>query len=343
MPQSERHALVLGGGTMGVGIIAMFLGGGWKVDVVSRSASTRDGLPAATSRALKAMGKPDDVSGLATYATLEEAPWPKIDIVVETVTEDLALKQKIFADLERLSREAPGPRIVWMIRGDDIGKAFGGGANDALAARGELGSAVAEIIRQGRIEVRTSFRVSHIAETRDGLRIGAGSPTDGPAVLADELIVATGFRPDLSYLSELRLALDPALDCPPLLAPLIDPNEHSCGTVRPHGARELSQPEPGFYLAGMKSYGRAPTFLMLTGYEQVRSIAAELAGDHEAARKVELVLPETGVCSASRPADGASGCCGGPPVRDETACCAKDEVAKESGKSGCGCSGTRAA
>lgn len=104
MPQSERHALVLGGGTMGVGIIAMFLGGGWKVDVVSRSASTRDGLPAATSRALQAMGKPDDVSGLATYATLEEAPWAKVDIVVETVTEDLALKQKIFADLERLSR-----------------------------------------------------------------------------------------------------------------------------------------------------------------------------------------------------------------------------------------------
>ena len=104
MPQSERHALVLGGGTMGVGIIAMFLGGGWKVDVVSRSASTRDGLPAATSRALQAMGRPDDVSGLATYATLEEAPWSKIDIVVETVTEDLTLKQKIFADLERLSR-----------------------------------------------------------------------------------------------------------------------------------------------------------------------------------------------------------------------------------------------
>ena len=104
MPQSERHALVLGGGTMGVGIIAMFLGGGWKVDVVSRSASTRDGLPAATARALAAMGKPDNVSGLATYATLEEAPWSRIDLVVETVTEDLALKQKIFAEMEKLSR-----------------------------------------------------------------------------------------------------------------------------------------------------------------------------------------------------------------------------------------------
>ncbi len=116
-------------------------------------------------------------------------------------------------------------------------------------------------------------------------------------VIADELIVATGFRPDLSFLSELRLRLDPAIEAPVALAPLIDPNEHSCGTVRPHGARELAHDEPGFYLAGMKSYGRAPTFLMVTGYEQVRSIAADIAGDKAAAARVELVLPETGVCT----------------------------------------------
>ena len=104
MPQSEQRALIIGGGTMGVGIIAMFLDGGWKVDVVSRSASTRDGLAAACKKALAAMGKSEDVSGLATYATLPEAPWPKIDLVVETVTEDLALKQKIFAEMEGLAR-----------------------------------------------------------------------------------------------------------------------------------------------------------------------------------------------------------------------------------------------
>ena len=89
---------------MGVGIIAMFLGGGWKTHVVSRSASTRDGLAAASRKALAGMGKPEDVSGLATYATLPEAPWKEIDIVVETVTEDLGLKQKIFAELEALAR-----------------------------------------------------------------------------------------------------------------------------------------------------------------------------------------------------------------------------------------------
>ena len=121
------------------------------------------------------------------------------------------------------------------------------------------------------------------------------------AIEADELVVATGLRPDLSFLAELRLDLDPALECPRALAPLIDPNEHSCGTVRPHGAAELAQPEPGLFLVGMKSYGRAPTFLLATGHEQVRSVAAHLAGDEEAARRVELELPETGVCSGPRP------------------------------------------
>ena len=159
--------------------------------------------------------------------------------------------------------------------------------------------------------------------------------------MADELIVATGFRPQLDFLREVRVSLDPAVECPPALAPLIDPNLHSCGTVRPHGARELAQPEPGFYFAGMKSYGRAPTFLMMTGYEQVRSIAAEIAGDHDAAARVELVLPETGVCSGppseSQSVDAAeAGCCGGPAPEPASGCCVVDVEAKAQGKQGCG-------
>ena len=122
--------------------------------------------------------------------------------------------------------------------------------------------------------------------------------------MADELIVATGFRPDLSFLRELRIALDPALECPPALAPLIDPNLHSCGTVRPHGARELAQPEPGFYFAGMKSYGRAPTFLMMTGYEQVRSIVADIAGDREGGRARRAGAAGDRACAAAPIAGG---------------------------------------
>jgi hypothetical protein len=90
----------------------------------------------------------------------------------------------------------------------------------------------------------------------------------------------------------------------------------------------------------MKSYGRAPTFLMMTGYEQVRSIAAELAGDKAAAARVELVLPETGVCTRGgvEAAGVASSCCGGPAKQEPSACCAADEAAKRAAASGCGCS-----
>lgn len=243
-------------------------------------------------------------------------------------------------ELVQLTNEASSTTVVWLLRGDQPEKAFGGGVNDKLSARGELGSTFAKLVREGKLQVETSFGVTHLTEQNGRVRIAAGLACCGRHIIADELIVATGFRPDLSMLAELRLGLDPALDCPTALAPLIDPNEHSCGTVRPHGAGELAHPEPGFYIAGMKAYGRAPTFLILTGYEQVRSIVAEIAGDHAAARRVELVLPETGVCS--RPVDShaakASSCCGGSAEADASACCVADEMAKAGGGTGCGCS-----
>ena len=229
-------------------------------------------------------------------------------------------------DLVRLKDDVPETDVVWLLRGDRPEKAFGGGANDKLAARGELGATFARFVSEARLQVETGFGATHLTEVDGRLRIGAGSVCCGRHVIVDELIVATGFRPDLGFLSELRLSLDPALDCPNALAPLIDPNEHSCGTVRPHGARELAHTEPGFYIAGMKAYGRAPTFLMLTGYEQVRSIIADIAGDKEAAARVELVLPETGVCSRS-PGDTAPGCCSKIPKQDQNVYCATNETA----------------
>jgi len=237
-------------------------------------------------------------------------------------------------DLAKLAAQSPQTKPIWLLRGNDPAKAFGGGANDKLAARGELGAAFAALVAAGEIKVESGFRVSRLAADGPRLIVGAGSC--GREVAVDELIVATGFRPDLDFVRELRIQLDPAIECPVALAPLIDPNEHSCGTVRPHGARELAQHEPGFYFAGMKSYGRAPTFLMITGYEQVRSIAADIAGDRRAAERVELVLPETGVCNRSAISD-ASKCCGGPALSGVDACCAADANARQDGKTGCGC------
>ena len=233
-------------------------------------------------------------------------------------------------DLARLATQSPDTVPIWLLRGNDPAKAFGGGANDKLSARGELGAAFAGLVAAGQIRVESGFRVSHLTLAGSRLVVGSGAGCCGRGVAIDELIVATGFRSDLNFVRELRIALDPAIECPVALAPLIDPNEHSCGTVRPHGARELAQPDPGFYFAGIKSYGRAPTFLMLTGYEQVRSIAADIAGDREAADRIELVLPETGVCNRTAAAV-ATECCGAPAASDVDACRVRDASAKQAG------------
>jgi hypothetical protein len=220
-------------------------------------------------------------------------------------------------DLAALAEEAPGTSVAWAVRRPTPGLMFGGGGRDGLAARGALGSRMLRLVEEGRVEVAYGFRASRLAPTPAGLAVTAD---DGRALLVDEVVVATGFRPQLEMLRELRLGMDDALEAPVALAPLIDPNVHSCGTVYPHGAAELAHPEGGVYVVGMKSYGRAPTFLLLTGYEQVRSVAAELAGDHEAARRVELVLPETGVCSTDLVYAGASSCAVGDDARPAGSC-----------------------
>lgn len=211
-------------------------------------------------------------------------------------------------ELAELQREQAATAIYWVMRGTNLQRVFGGGSNDALPARGSLGTRIQAQVDTGAITILSPFRVREIAETAGGIDV-TGETADGlSTVTVDEIIATTGARPDIEMLRELRLDLDPALESTRQLGPLIDPNVHSCGTVRPHGEAELRQPEKNFYIVGMKSYGRAPTFLLATGYEQVRSVVAALTGDWEAARDVQLNLPETGVCNTDLSANGS--CCG---------------------------------
>jgi NADPH-dependent 2,4-dienoyl-CoA reductase/sulfur reductase-like enzyme len=214
--------------------------------------------------------------------------------------------------LAQLAEQEPGTTVTWAIRGRIGARMFGGGQDDELPARGALGARLKELVDSGRVDLLTGFSIDAVHAGPDGVRVAA---LDGREVTVDRIVAATGFRPDHSIAAELRADWDPVLGSTRALAPLIDPNEHSCGTVPPHGQQELAHPEPGYYAVGMKSYGRAPTFLMATGYEQVRSITAYLDGDLEAAAEVHLELPETGVCSAN-PDESAGGgsCCGPAPA-----------------------------
>ncbi len=216
-------------------------------------------------------------------------------------------------DLVVLADRVPETRIVWAVRGRDLKRLFGGGSADGLAARGALGQAIELAVRANRLTLKLGTHVTALHPDEDGLRVEMRESGLRTSLLVDRVIVATGQRPSLDMLREVRLDLDPAVESPRVLAPLIDPNLHSCGTVRPHGHRELAQPDAGLYIAGIKSYGRAPTFLMATGYEQVRSIVAALAGDWAAADDVRLDLPQTGVCSQPDALEAGTGaaasCC----------------------------------
>jgi thioredoxin reductase len=269
----------------------------------------------------------------------------------------------VMLDLVTLAKQMPQTDVLWAMRRDDISTVFGGGSADALPARGELGLRARGAIDSRELRVLSPYRISGIGAANAALEVRGRLGGKAHAVTVDEIVVATGFRPDLDMLREIRSGLDPWLECTQALGPLIDPNVHSCGTVRPHGARELAHPEKDFFVIGMKSYGRAPTFLLATGYEQARSVVAMLTGDVDAAARVELALPETGVCSTAVVTSGAAACgtaavgaesatatgcaspvvaqttacCGGPAPQDVDACCVKDAEAKAIGESGCGC------
>ena len=208
-------------------------------------------------------------------------------------------------NLSTLIQTAPSTRVTWVIRNSTAARVFTS-ADDELTGRSSLGAKVAKLVQFGVIDVVDNFEIVSVSRDGNGLAIAGSRNGAIEHVSADLVVNATGFRPNLAMLREVRLDLDEVVEAPRRLAPLIDPNVHSCGTVEPHGFAELQQPEDHFFLAGIKSYGRAPTFLLATGYEQVRSIAAYLAGDLVDARNVELTLPATGVCSTG---DAGASCC----------------------------------
>jgi thioredoxin reductase len=224
-------------------------------------------------------------------------------------------------ELDKLKNLFPKTEIHWILRKEKLSEVYGGKEGDALPARGALGIRIEELVNDERLSVYTPFQVQEIRNdngqlTLTGIQHGIIKSLSG----IDEIVSNTGSRPEFSFLRELRVSVDPAVESASAIADLIDPNIHSCGTVRAHGELELRHPEKDFYIVGMKSYGRAPTFLMATGYEQVRSVVAALAGDWEAARKVELHLPETGVCSSG----AGNECCGtGTAVGENKSVCCK--------------------
>lgn len=196
--------------------------------------------------------------------------------------------------LDALAREEPDTRLAWAVRGQAVRAGAGNDADDPLPERAGLRHRARRLVDEGRVEVVPHFPVRSLRGAGSGILLRDGDGEIGPF---DEVVAAAGSRPDLAMHRELRLDLDPRLECPRRLAPLVDPEIHTCETVPAHGHDELHQPETGFYLLGMKSYGRAPGFLLATGFEQVRSVVSALVGDLEGARVERTPEATRNACS----------------------------------------------
>lgn len=225
-------------------------------------------------------------------------------------------------DLADVQKQYPATTLNWVLRKKNISTVYGGKESDALEARGVLGTRIEKLVNSGKLTIYTPFHILKLFKNNTGIQIEGdlnGKSASIPNI--DEIISNTGSRPNLDMIREIRVDLDSSLEAVFELAELIDPNIHSCGTVRPHGEKELRHPEKDFYIVGSKSYGRAPTFLMATGYEQVRSIVAYLAGDIAAAERVELNLPQTGVCSSNLGGSSGIACCVISDQKTSSGCC----------------------
>jgi len=196
----------------------------------------------------------------------------------------------VLTDLVSLAAAEPATEVTWLVRGEGLHRLLQGGHPDQLPDRQDLGAAVTGLVLSGAVHLEAGFRIDAVTRDASGVTVHDGDRRAGPF---EEIVACAGFRPDMGMLAELRLDLDPATESPRRLAALIDPNTRSCLYVPPHGAEVLSHPEAGFYVVGMKSYGRAPSFLLQTGYGQVRSVVASLASLPDGVTTVEALAGAT--------------------------------------------------
>jgi hypothetical protein len=188
------------------------------------------------------------------------------------------------AALADLARKAPGTRVVWALRRDAPAATPGAGAGDPLAERARLESQAADLAAGGSpaVEVRRGVAIEALepADGRIGVVLRAGGNGAGrERVVVDRVLALTGYVGDHNLYRQLQVHECYATSGPiQLSAALLGAGAGDCLAQTSHGAEVLKNPEPNFYILGIKSYGRNNTFLMQVGWQQVDEVFGLLGG-----------------------------------------------------------------
>lgn len=188
----------------------------------------------------------------------------------------------VVGDLAALAADAPGTAAIWITR-RPASAMFPPIPDDPLELRRALMERARALIRGEHPAVR------HIGgAVVEGFEFNSATHRYRATLLegeqgrieeADHVIVNTGFGPDNSIYRELQVHECWATFAPMKLAATLSEAGGDCLAVPVTGVETLVNPEPDFYIAGHKSYGRSGAFLLENGYRQAAQIVERLAKD----------------------------------------------------------------
>ncbi len=166
----------------------------------------------------------------------------------------------------------PAAEIHWVLR-KERALPLAEIPDDPLPERARLAAKANELVQDGRVTLHRGASVEAITMPNDSLEVTLALEKGERSLMVDKIVVATGFRPDLALTRELQVQTCWATEGTyPLAASLLGEAGADCLKTPAFGAEMLRHPEPGYFTLGMKSYGRAPNFLLRTGYEQIETV-----------------------------------------------------------------------
>lgn len=183
-------------------------------------------------------------------------------------------------NLATLAVADPSTWVIWASRSNStqpIKRVVGDPLpeRDHLAMRANMLATRAE----GNVEFHGQTVIESLEPIKDGVRVTARSSGRKKTWEVERVIAQVGYVPDIDLYRELQVHQCYASEGPmALAAALLKHAGGDCLTIPSQGANALKTTEPGFFVLGAKSYGRNSSFLLKTGFEQVREVFALIMG-----------------------------------------------------------------
>jgi len=100
-----QSVAILGGGTMGTDIAAIFIAGGWTIEIVEPSQDRWSAALLRIAQSVEQLGHSPNAMPVHLHPAISALPWNELGIVIECIPENLEMKRSLFAQMVNLAPE----------------------------------------------------------------------------------------------------------------------------------------------------------------------------------------------------------------------------------------------